>query len=169
MKHVKICSHWGYKTEPFSAFSIELYFGRNKNQRKTIPCKVTPDEKGILPEGEFTIIKTREKGTIMIVPGKDVTNRCLLMVGCSEGFRGSVSITKCDGEILSECYAGAACEGYISATVILKKDEQIVFHSTGRRTNNYVEYTFNGSDVIQKVYSAEEYTQANTVEEFDAI
>lgn len=159
MVHVKLCNNWAYSPEPFPAYRIWLYYGSNKNQQKTLPCKVSPDEKGVLPRNLFRVIKT-EKGTIMVVSGSDTTNRCLLMVGCSEGFRGGVSIASCDGEILSQCYASSATEGYMSVAVILNVGQKIVFHRTGRGIDQYIEYTFNGTNVKEAGYTNQEYAQA---------
>jgi len=117
-----------------------------------------------LPTGKFRIIKTKEKGTIMVVPGIDETSRCLLFVGCTGGFRGDVGVLQdgTTGTILKTCSAGNACQSGAEAIVLLETGQSIVFHSYGRRTNEVYEYTWDGINVEMKHFSKSEWDSRNT-------
>ncbi len=119
----------------------------------------------ILPEGKFRVIKTREKGTIMVVPGEDNTNRCLLFVGCAGGFRGGVSLVESGttGVILKEASAGNRCESTLEVIAILEVGQSVAFHTSGRRTDEVYVYTWNGTEVVKTHFSAEEWEQRNAV------
>lgn len=119
----------------------------------------------ILPEGKFRVIKTKEKGTILIVPGSDDTNRCLLFIGCSGGFRGGVSVVQegTTGSLLKECSAGNNCESSVEVIMLLDVDQSVAFHAFGRHTDEVYMYTWNGSLVESKHYSAEEWKTRNVV------
>jgi hypothetical protein len=118
-----------------------------------------------LPEGKFRVIKTKEKGTILVVPGNDNTNRCLLFVGCAGGFRGGESVLKDDttGTILKTCSAGNACESSTEVIVLLEPGQSIAFHTYGRRTNEVYLYTWNGAEVEEKHFSKSEWDSRKAV------
>lgn len=118
-----------------------------------------------LPEGKFRVIKTKEKGTILVVPGSDDTNRCLLFVGCAGGFRGGVSVVQegTTGSLLKECSAGNNCESSVEVIALLDVGQSVAFHTSGRRTNEVYVYTWNGTSVEKKHYSAEEWRTRNVV------
>lgn len=163
MKHIVMpSSKWKYSEEPFPAFRTRLVFGRNKHDFAFIPSKVAPNEEGLLPEGNFRVIKTKAKGTIMAVPGKETTTRTLLFVGDEGGFRGYVSLLEGDttATLLAKCYAGNACEDEIQIAAILDVGEQIAFHSRGRRTNRVAVYSWDGVEVKRANYHYDEYLAA---------
>ncbi len=118
-----------------------------------------------LPRDNFRVIKTKEKGTILIVPGEDKTNRCLLFVGCNGGFRGGESILQdgTTGQILKQCSAGNACESSTEAVVLLEIGQSIAFHTYGRRTNDVYVYTWTGTAIESKHFSKEEWDNRNAV------
>jgi hypothetical protein len=150
-------SEYKFSDTPFPAYRCELAFGRNKRDFSFIPCNAHTEE-GILFDDTFKVIKTKAKGTIMIVDGKETTNRALCFVSADAGFRGSVSIKAehlC--RILSSCHAGNACEETAAAAVVLDVDGYIDFHSTGRRHNYVYRYEFTGEDLVKTSYQKEEY------------
>ena len=118
-----------------------------------------------LPEGKFRIIKTKEKGTILIVPGSDDTNRCLLFIGCKGGFRGGESIVQegTTGQLLKQCSAGNNCESSTEAIVLLEVGQSIAFHTFGRRTDEVYLYTWNGTEMENKHFSIDEWKARNSV------
>jgi hypothetical protein len=125
-----------------------------------------------LTENEFKVIKTKEKGTIMIVSGEDRSAKCLLFVGLRGGFRGGVTLLEKDttGNVLKICKAENACESSIEVIVILDVNDCVVFHSYGRRSNEIYVYTWTGLELITKHYSKEEYMyKSEGVEEKDVI
>jgi len=119
----------------------------------------------ILPESKFRVIKTREKGTILVVSGDDTSNRCLLFVGCAGGFRGGVSILAdgTTGNLLKECSAGNNCESSTEAVILLDVGQSIAFHSQGRRTDEVYVYTWDGDEVLQRHYSKSEWDNRDAV------
>ena len=118
-----------------------------------------------LPEGEFRVIKTKEKGTILVVPGEDKTNRCLLFVGCTGGFRGGVGVVKdgTTGSLLKECSAGNNCESRAEVIALLESGQSVAFHTSGRRTDEVYLYTWSGSEVEKQHFSYEEWKARNAV------
>lgn len=128
-------------------------------------AKLESNQFKLLPEGQFRIIKTKEKGTILVVPGSDNTNRCLLFVGCAGGFRGGVGLIKegTTGTVLKECSASNACESSIEVIALLEVGQSITFHTSGRRTDEVYQYTWDGTQVVKKHYSAEEWRTRNAV------
>lgn len=148
--------------------------GRDENPRPPAYwqlAKMPADEIRVglptLPEGKFRVIKTREKGTILVVPGSDDTNRCLLFVGCAGGFRGGVGVIKdgTTGSMIKECSAGNACESSIEVIVLLEVGQSVAFHTFGRRTNEVYLYTWNGTDVEKKNFSKSEWDDRNVITE----
>lgn len=118
-----------------------------------------------LPEGRFRVIKTKEKGTILVVPGEDNTNRCLLFVGCSGGFRGGVGVIAdgTTGQVIKQCSAGNACESSVTVIALLEIGQSVAFHSSGRRTNEVYLHTWDGSKVEVKHFSKSEWDNRNAV------
>ena len=116
-----------------------------------------------LPQDKFRVIKTKEKGTILVVPGEDKTNRCLLFVGCEGGFRGGVSVLEegTTGTILKKCSAGNACESSVEVIVLLEPGQSIAFHTYGRSANEVYVYTWNGVSVEKKHFSKAEWESRN--------
>lgn len=112
-----------------------------------------------LPENQFQVIKTKEKGTLMIVSGEDTTNRCLLMVGCSGGFRGGESVLESGttASILKNCSAGNNCESRTEVVALLEVGQSVAFHTYGRRTDDVHLYTWDGVEIACKDFSKEEW------------
>lgn len=156
-----------------------LYSGSDKARAEELKAKYEAEkkEKGeygyaelkvslpTLPENRFRVIKTKEKGTILVVPGEDKTNRCLLFVGCAGGFRGGVGVISdgTTGTILKECSAGNACESSAEVIVLLEQGQSVGFHTSGRRTNEVYKYIWNGTEVEKKHFSKSEWDNRNAV------
>jgi len=158
--------HWIYSEDPFPAFRCGLVFGRNKRDFKFLPVKdvrVEEDDNGkyVLPDHQFKVIKTREKGTILVVPGEEPTDRCLAFLGCSGGFRGGVNVLgeHSTGNIVQTCKASNATHSHVSVAVILDDNEKIAFHSFGRRTDQVIEYIWDAGhcNMIQTKYDKSEF------------
>ena len=171
MKHVAISRMWEYSTEPFPAYRCQLVFGRRKHDRAFLPVKdiITDPQEGVhlLPEGKFRVIKTRQKGTILVVPGEDTTRRCLLFAGANGGFRGGVCLIEdaTTAKILKACAAGNACQSAIAIAALMDVGETIAFRSYGRRCDEVYAYTWTGEDVEKKHYSWSEWEARKTIEE----
>lgn len=157
---------FNYSNEPFPAFRSNLVFGRNKRASEFLPTKVGVDEEGLLPEGKFRVIKTKAKGTLLVVPGEEYSNRIVAMVGENSGFRGYVSLhDDTTANVLKECSAGNATEARIEVIALMSPGEAIVFHSTGRRTNSITVFAFNGIDVQMTIYELAEYEAQKELDE----
>jgi hypothetical protein len=165
MKHIIVPrSQWEFSVEPFPAYRVHLSFGRHKFDKQFLPVsELSPREivEGgvpILPENRFEIIKTKEKETTMVVLGPDTTNRVLLMVGCSGGFRGGVKLDPhTNGVVLKKAYAGNNCESKMELAAILAVGEVVVFNQCGRSIDNFIQYAWNGSEVQKSIYTKDEW------------
>ena len=191
MKHIvdKENSKWEWSEEPFPAFRVELVFGRNKRDRAFFPVKdVFPIQFWVgnydgkeyetrgdaiaagnnysilvseLPQGQFKVIKTKEKGTILVVPGEDTSNRALVFTGCTGGFRGFVEVDNrfTSAQIIKSCSAGNNCNSECQVIGILEPGQRITFHSTGRKWNKMVVVSFDGEKLHRTIYDTMEYLQ----------
>lgn len=113
----------------------------------------------VLPAGQFRVIKTRDKGTILVVPGADSSKRCLLFASVKGGFRGGVSISSGDTDalVIMECSAGNACDSRVDVAAILDVGQRVVCHAHGRSCNEYVSYTWDGARIERVVVPAAEW------------
>lgn len=112
-----------------------------------------------LPEGKFRVIKTQEKGTILVVPGDDDTNRCLLFVGAKGGFRGGARIVEdaTTASILLKCSAANKCNSSIEVVALFEVGQSVAFYVFGQCTSQVYLYTWNGETVEAKHFSSEEW------------
>ena len=73
---------------PLPAFCSDFPFEQNNFHRGVLPIVNLEPKKfpnsiyEELPRGKFRVVRTAESETILVVPGKDDTDRCLLFVGC---------------------------------------------------------------------------------------
>jgi hypothetical protein len=155
------------KVEPIKHFTIDEHFTTtSKNeaevyaQNNNLPL-YSISEHMLLPENKFRVIKTREKGTIMIVPGEDTSNRALVFVGCEGGFRGGVSFIQNEKEkqanILKSMSAQNACSSKIAVMAIFEENSTLAFHSYGRRTNDVFQCTYINSILKVKRFTKSEW------------
>ncbi|MFA5172842.1 MAG: hypothetical protein WC435_00360 [Candidatus Paceibacterota bacterium] len=164
MKHISLTSQWQFSTDGFPAYRCSMQYGRNQTDEACLPVKgVTPQENGFLPENSFRLLKEAEKGTIMVVGGEDTTNRCLLFVSSSGGFRGGVDILKeaTTGKLLAECSASNACNSGIAVAALLDIGQSMAFHSYGRRTNQVEVHTWNGVEVESQTWEKQDWDRRN--------
>lgn len=111
-----------------------------------------------MPDGQFKLIKTKAKETLMIVPGKDTSPRALVFCGINDGFRGSSGILdETDAQIIKHCSAGAACEGRNEVIALLDSGQQVVLYSRGRRTNYVVCHRWDGDKLTTTEYARSEW------------
>jgi hypothetical protein len=171
MKHVILSHAWEFGAEPFPAYRVNLVYGRNKQDREFLPVKdVTPitgekDSVPTLPDEKFRVIKTREKGTILVVSGEDITPRCLLFVGCEGDFRGGVSVVAeaTTGTILKQASAGNACQSSTEVIILMEVGQTVAFHTSGRYSNEVRLYTWDGSQVMRTDFTISEWQARQVV------
>jgi hypothetical protein len=164
MRHVNLSlREWVWSTDPFPAYRVSLWYGRNQWDKKFIGVNnITPDESGTLPQDAFHIVKTKE-GTIVLTAGKDTTSRCLLFVGCGGGFRGGVEILDeaTTGRVLMVCSASNACQDEMQIAALLDVGQSVGFYSHGRRTNDVIVHTWDGSQVQTKCWTRRQWDRRN--------
>jgi hypothetical protein len=120
--------------------------------------------KGTLPEGKFRVIKTKEKGTILIVPGTDSTNRVLLMAGGESDFRGSIGLDKeaTTAKIIAWAYAYNALESGCAFAAIMEHGQRVVLIGDGRDGSFVIQFLFDGESVKKERYSMKEWGFLNS-------
>lgn len=157
MQHVNL-GNWNFTSEPFDKFETSLCFGRNKRDRNFIPTKVRPNEDNVLPQGKFKVIKTQEKGTIMIVPGDDTSKKILLFAGVSGGFRGGVyKLDSTTANVIKEASASAACESGYNFAAVLDIGQFVDVYTYGRYGKTVFRYTNIAGELETKKLTKEEY------------
>lgn len=174
MKHIMFeGTAWRWDTEKFPRYFAELIFGRHCHDSAMLPVMggLAPAKDGTLPENGFRVIKTKEKGTILIVPGADNTNRVLLMAGASGGFRGSVAMDKqaTTATVLAYALAGNACDSRAEVAAILEPSQQLVFKGDGRDGKFVVQYRFDGITVERKRFTVEEWGFVNSPNDIEEV
>jgi len=110
-----------------------------------------------LPEGKFRLVKTSD--VIMVVPGEDSTNRCLLFVANKSHGKVSVLFDGTTGTIIKECHCfdGNA----VGVIALLEPDQAVAFHDCG--SNEVRQYTWSGSAVESKRIPKAEWDVRNIV------
>lgn len=116
-----------------------------------------------LPEGKFQIIKTREQGMILVVPGNDTANRCLLFVGCDSGFHGSVEIVQgaTTAQIIKKFVVSNSSKLRIDVIAILDVEQRVVFHASGCNIDEVYVYRWSSGEVRSARCSKSEWDQWN--------
>lgn len=125
----------------------------------------------LLPRDQFRVIKTREKGTILVVPGEDRTPRALAFLSIRGGFRGGCGPHSGDttAQILVSACAGNACDSEYAAVALFDVGQSVAMRSYGRRTNLIRVYTWDGRQMQSQSYDWEEYQARNLDPEGEAL
>jgi len=112
----------------------------------------------MLPDGEFKVVKTGN--TVMVVPGEDDTNRCLLFIANKAGSRGvSVLEAGTTGKIIKETHC---CDGTaVGVIALLEPGQAVAFHDCG--TDEVRQYTWDGSAIKSKRVSKAEWDVRDVV------
>jgi len=154
MKHVILSKKWKFEEEPLRGyqFNFMMEYGRNKRDRIFLPVarEVVPDKGAeggtpVLPEGNFELID--EHDTLMVVPGKDDTPRCLLFVGCKGQARQGVDYSKTTGKVIFECSAGDNLCLHTEVVCILEPGQSLGLFTTTERSDFKFLYTWDGEGV----------------------
>jgi hypothetical protein len=124
-------------SEKYEKIVVDGYYSRSGWFPLKVEAKV--DEKGSILLPNFKVIKTKEKGTIMLVPSEVSDNRVLVAGQVWGGFRGGASIVAehTTANILWSTMSSKHCEGVVSVFAVLNPAEKIVFHEYGRRHDIY--------------------------------
>lgn len=133
---------------PYHARGPTMVGGMKGRRRGLIDLAVTPVK---LPDDQFRVITTREKGTILVVPGEDTSHNILWMGGCDGGFRGGVSLKgETTAQLLKTCKAASTTHSRIEVAVVMEPGKRVVFESGGRHGTWYHVYTWTGKRVFHE-------------------
>lgn len=164
---------WTFSAEPFPAYRAEIWHGRNKHDRAFLPVKgMTPDQKGGLNAGSFQVIKTKEKGTIIIVPGQDTTNRILGLISIAGGFRGGVGLLRGatqTADILISARASSACDSTAAWAALFNIGDRLIVNSFGRYGDNVIEIRHDGMQLVSIRLPLAEYQARMALPEGEAL
>jgi len=167
MKHIMFeGTYWHWDTEKFPRYIVELVFGRHRHDMAMLPVMggLAPAKDGTLPENGFRVIKTKEKGTILIVPGEDSTNRVLLMAGGESDFRGSIGLDKeaTTAKIIAWAYAYNALESGCAFAAIMEHGQRVVLIGDGRDGSFVIQFLFDGESVKKERFTMKEWGFLNS-------
>lgn len=96
-----------------------------------------------LPEGKFRVIKTKAKGTTMIVPGSDYSDRLLLTIDFDPVYRGNIHLTHASAsQFVAECRAVCAGGQRMSVMRIMDIGGWFAVEIANRRGTFYKKYTW---------------------------
>jgi len=154
--------NWSFSADPFPAYRTELIFGRNKRDRAFLPVlgNLVPNtETGLLKDGSFKVIKTKKKGTICIVPGKDTTRRALVLLTVHGGFRGGCCYLPehTTARVLVSAHAGSALRSAISVALLMEPGQVATFKSWGRYGTDFEQYHWNANSLGKMTYTKDEW------------
>jgi hypothetical protein len=117
----------------------------------------------LLPDNLFRVIRTR-KGTVLVVPGEDRSDRALVFVGCESGYRGGVGVEEASCNVLLTGRVSFRLWAGVEVVAIFEPGQSLVFHRTGRREDEYVRYTWDGSALSKDVYPPELFEASRLAE-----
>lgn len=158
MKFIRLTDDW--KLEPRSnktaVFHCLLSFGgASKTDERFVRVLAGVDP--ALNEGMFLLLKS---GTDLIIgPGSDTTDRCLLFTGLDGGFRGNAWLDQehTSATVISICQAGNNCDSRVAVIACLEVGQELVLHSKGRDSHDVVIYTWDGQNIQDQKIAEEEW------------
>ena len=113
-----------------------------------------------LPDGQFQVAKTKD-GTVVIVPGKDDTDRCLAFIGTGV-WRTTISEYTHDGcQILADVYAGNGRHYERHLAAIMEPGGYVRFRMATVQEQGYARYTWEG-DKLEYSWTNQEEEDADT-------
>jgi hypothetical protein len=143
--------------DKYAKLVVDGYFSRSG----WFPLKVHAEQtsEGIRINEDFKVIKTKEKGTIMLVPSQTASNRVLLAGQVWGGFRGGASVNSehTNGNVLWSVTSSKHCKGMVAVLAILDIGQQIVFHSYGRRHDLYIVMQNEAGAVKRQEFQGDEW------------
>jgi hypothetical protein len=107
-----------------------------------------------LPENRFKVIKTEKRGTILVVPSEDFSDRCLIFVGCSGGYEGGVSLLGKDttATILKMYFVGNEYESRIETIALMDVGQKVAFHIYSKLCGQLIyDVTWTGESYVESL------------------
>ena len=147
--------NWRIITDPFPKVQCDLIFGRNKRDKTFIPLVGMND----LADHSIVSLTKNAKGTYILTPSapSTITTDILIFTTIEGGFRGGVGLYNNGGTIIAEAQASAACESAISAAVLLKDKEEIIFQESGRYGTFYHIFINQNGNAIKNKLAKEDF------------
>lgn len=182
MKFLNMNTGWEFSEDPFPAWRLELVFGRWKRDFSFLPVKdvnidtIVDDDNDvqIMADDSFRVIKTKAKGTIMVVPlppGDDPqSHRLFAFTDVGAGFRGCCGIREADttAVILKTCRAHGSCRGRVSTAAVYDPGQRVVYYSNGRGVDDIIIYEWTGDELVHTIMTRLEYEACSCVDEAGA-
>jgi len=126
--------------------NVALKHGAEKAQVQVV--------RALLPDHLFRVVRTK-KGTVLVVPGEDKSDRAFAFLGCVSGFRGGVGVEEATCNVLLTARVGFRLWAGVEVVAIFEPGQSLTFHRTGRREDEYVRYTWDGATLKKDVYPPE--------------
>ena len=141
--------------DKFEKIIVDGYFSRSL----WLPLKTTKKNEEGWPT-DFGLIKTKEKGTLMLVDQNKSDQRLLLLGQVWGGFRGGagISLKYTTANVVWSTTSSKHCEGCVAFAAVLDKDQQLVAHGHGRRHDVYTVYTNSKGTLLKEVFQGDEFT-----------
>ncbi len=124
-----------------------------------------------LPKDNFRLITTKEKGTRMVVSGRDESKDALVFLGEKEGFRGGIRVLEesTTAEIVKNCHAGNNTGGQMEIIARFQVGQTLAIYSWGRYGHDVVQYQWDGEKISKKEYKKSEWDAAQEVAKTTAL
>lgn len=149
-----------YEEDKFPKLIINGYYA--KSLYVPLQDKVNP-----LNGDDFSIIKTKQKGTLMIVKPVKVDNRIVVAGQIWGGFRGGADVldSRTTAKVMWKVTSSKHCKGCVSLLAIIAEGETLVVRTEGR--NHCGTTTFNNKNgiLIKDTYNWDEWVAFNSDQE----
>lgn len=154
-------------SEKYEKLIVDGYYSRSG----WFPLKVShtmEENKLVLPQ--FKVIKTKEKGTIMLVPSEVSDSRVLVAGQVWGGFRGGASIVTehTTANVLWSTTSSKHCKGMVAVLAVLNPTEKIVFHEYGRNHDIYRVLENQGGSIVETRLEKEAFVGLVSLESEEA-
>jgi hypothetical protein len=138
----------------------QLHRGRTAKVQASVP---------ILPENQFTVIKSGENN-ISIIPGEDYSKQCLMFIGySSNGCRSGVSLLEegTTAEILMTCFMGDEYKygSRIEVVALMDVGQRIAFYKYSRFLQQVYYVTWAGDAYFWSMYNKRDWDERDAVTE----
>jgi hypothetical protein len=136
-------------SEKYEKLVVDGYYSRSGWFPLKVEAKV--DEKGSILLPNFKVIKTKEKGTIMLVPSEVSDNRVLVAGQVWGGFRGGASIVAehTTANVLWSTTSSKHCKGVVSVVAVLDVGQKLTIYEYGRNHSIYRQLENQDGQVVE--------------------
>lgn len=154
-----------YNNDKFPKLIIDGYYSKSL---------YVPLQDGVNPLNgdDFSIIKTKEKGTIMAVKPVKVDNRIVVAGQIWGGFRGGADVLEDNttAKVMWKTTSSKHCKGCVSLMAIITLNETLVVKTEGRGGSGATTFTNNNGTLVKAEYTWDEWKAFNSdQEEFEEV